>query len=279
MRYQQIPSYCRPCLERLARQAMSLACRPEEENLKKALNWLEELYSPDIPPPVIASHLHRRVKKYCASKDPYAPLKEKEIEIAQKMAKVLLPAYQGSLRKLLYFALLGNAIDFFRPTEEIEKALREGLKLALDESEKVAHKLQKASSFLLLTDNAGEVFFDLPLLSYLKERGLEVFYGVKPKPIQNDLSLPDLERLNLSLPAKVISTGAEMVGLSLSEASKEFKEIYFGVDLVMAKGMGHFETLSAEPGREIIFALCAKCVPVARALRVELNDYVLFAKR
>lgn len=257
---------------------MSLACDPSEENLKLALRWLEELYSPETPPPIIASHLHRRIKKHCQNEDPYAPLKEKEIEIARRMAPKLLPAYEGDLKKLLHFSLLGNAIDFFRPPEEVEAAFKEGLKLALDESDEIARRLGEARSFLLLTDNAGEVFFDLPLLSFLSERGLEVFYAVKPKPIQNDLSLPDLERLGLEIPAKVVSTGAEMVGLSLSEASPAFRELYFRVDVVAAKGMGHFETLSASPGREIAFLLCAKCVPVAKALGVDLNDYVVALK-
>ncbi len=275
MPYQQIPSYCKPCLERLARQAMTLACHPSEENLKLALKWLKELYSPDIPPPIIASHLHRRVKKYCQNEDPYAPLKQKEIEVARRMASQLLSFYQGDLQKLLFFSLLGNAIDFFRPPEEIEAAFKEGLKLARDDSKEVLERLSKARSFLLITDNAGEVFFDLPLLAHLKERGLEVFYAVKPKPIQNDLSLPDLERLDLKIPAKVVSTGAEMVGLSLHEAAPSFKELYFAVDVLAAKGMGHFETLSTSAGREIIFLLCAKCIPVARALGVNLNDYVL----
>ncbi len=276
MRYRQLPSYCKPCLEGLARQAMSLACGPEEENLRLALDWLEELYHPELPPPVIASRLHRRIKSYCANEDPYAPLKKKEMEIARRMAEKLLPAYEGDIKGLLLFSLLGNTLDFFRPPEEAEAAFKKGLKLAFDQSDEVTEKIKRACSVLLLTDNAGEVFFDLPLLRFLKEAGLRVFYAVKPKPIQNDLSLKDLKELGLDLPAEVISTGAEMVGLSLSEASPEFKKIYFGTEVVLAKGMGHFETLSSSPGREVAFLLCAKCVPVARALKVEINDYVIF---
>ena len=78
----------------------------------------------------------------------------------------------------------------------------------------------------------------------------------------------------MEVPAQVVSTGAEMVGLMLSYASEEFKKLYFSADVVVAKGMGHFETLGNEPGREIFLLLCAKCVPVARALGVSLNAYV-----
>ena len=274
MPYRQLPEHCRPCLERLARQAINLACEPTEENLRQALSWLDELYSPDLPPPVIASHLHRRVKKFCGNEDPYAPIKERELALAREMAPRLLPSYEKDLRGLILFSLLGNAIDFFRPPEEVEEAFRKGVTLALDHTQELILRLDEAKSFLLLTDNAGELYFDLPLLSRLKERGLEVFYAVKPRPIQNDLSLPDLEKLGVEVPAQVVSTGAEMVGLMLSYASEEFKKLYFSADVVVAKGMGHFETLGNEPGREIFLLLCAKCVPVARALGVSLNAYV-----
>lgn len=274
MLYRQLPEYCRPCLERLARQAVSLACEPSEENLHQALAWLDELYSPDIPPPIIASHLHRRVKKFCANEDPYAPIKERELALARKMAPRLLPAYEKDIRGLVLFSLLGNALDFFRSPEEVEEALSKGLTLALDHTGELLLRLKGARSFLLLTDNAGELYFDLPLLSRLKEEGLEVFYAVKPRPIQNDLSLKDLEKLGVEVPAQVVSTGAEMVGLSLAYASQEFRELYLAADVVVAKGMGHFETLGNEPERELFLLLCAKCVPVAKALGVELNSYV-----
>ncbi len=276
--YRQLPKYCRPCLERLARQAISLACQPTEENLNLALSWLDEFYSPDLPPPVIASRLHRKVKRFCQNDDPYAPIKEKEIALARRFAERLLPRYEGGLAKLIHFSLLGNAIDFFRPPEETEKAFLSGLTLTLDHTSELVTRINNARTVVLLTDNAGEVFFDIPLLSKLKDLGCQVFYAVKPKPIQNDLSLPDIEKLGLELPAQVVSTGAEMVGLTLEEASPEFKELYFSSDVVVAKGMGHFETLSSNPRRLVFFILCAKCVPVAEALGVNLNDYVVLKK-
>ncbi|OAG28207.1 damage-control phosphatase ARMT1 family protein [Thermodesulfatator autotrophicus] len=277
--YKQIPEYCRPCLERLAKQAMGLACGEEPEKISKALSWLDELYDENISPPVIASELHRRVKKYCQHEDPYAPLKAKEIEIGQKIAEIYGKDFQKGFRERLLFSLLGNTIDFFRPPEEIEEVLKTGITLAIDHIAEIENHLKKTQTVILLTDNTGEVFFDIPLLSWLTDQGYETYYAVKPKPIQNDLSLPDLEKLNLKIPAKVITTGAEMVGLDLNYASEEFRRLYFEADLVLAKGMGHFETLSMKAQRNnIAFLLCAKCVPVARALEVSLKSYVVFWK-
>ena len=275
VRYQQVPEHCRPCLERLAKQAMELACGDGPEKIEKALAWLSELYHPEIPPPIIASKLHRRIKAFCENEDPYRPLKEREIEIARRMAQHLRSRYGSSFEELLLFSLLGNAIDFFRSPEEIEKALEQGVKLAIDHRPKIASLLAQAKQLLFLTDNAGEVFFDLPLLKWLAQKGPQTFYVVKPSPIQNDLSLADLTHLQLSLPVPVVNPGTEMVGLDLREAAPEFQALFWQSDLILAKGMGHFETLSEESHPGLCFILCAKCYPVSRALQVDLNSYVI----
>lgn len=275
--FRQDVRYCRPCLERLARQAMDLACPGQEEGQTLVLKWLEELYAPELPPPLIASRLHLKVKAHCQNPDPYLPLKEKEMAVARRLARELRPHYQGGLADLLSFSLLGNAIDFFRPPEEIEAAFREGVRLSVDHRSAVLKALEEARVVLYLTDNAGEVFFDLPLLEALAQKGLKVYYAVKPEPLQNDLCLDDLKRLGLSLPVEVVSTGAKIVGLLLEEASPAFRELYQEADLIFAKGMGHFETLSHGPRLErLVFMLCAKCVPVSTALEVPLHSYLCF---
>ncbi len=275
MRYRQIPSYCLPCLQRLVKQAVTLACGEDREKEELALSWLNEIYRPELPPPVIASHLHRRIKELCRNPDPYKPLKTKEIEIARRMASLLREKYRSTFEDLLLFALLGNAIDFFRPPEEIERAFRDGVKLSLDHRPQIKALLPQARLILLLADNAGEIFFDLPLLEWLAAEGFEAFYVVKPVPIQNDLSLEDIKNLGLELPVPVISSGVEMVGLDLDEAPEDFRRLFFRADLVLAKGMGHFETLSTVSHPGLCFLLCAKCVPVARALGIELHSYAV----
>ncbi len=278
--FKQIPKHCRPCLERLARQAANLACPEDKKALDLVLSWLYELYDPTLPPPLIASRLHLRVKKHFKVYDPYKPLKEKEMAVAQRLAQELLPHYQeNGLEGLLALALLGNAIDFFRPLDEIERAFRQGVSLTIDHRKSVVKALDKAKSIVYLTDNAGELFFDLPLLRALADKGIELYYAVKPEPLQNDLCLDDLKGLDISLPVPVVSTGARIVGLLLEEASPEFVKLYEKADLIFAKGMGHFETMSAAPRLEhVVFMLCAKCIPVSTALEVPLNSYVCFWK-
>jgi uncharacterized protein with ATP-grasp and redox domains len=127
---------------------------------------------------------------------------------------------------------------------------------------------------LYLADNAGEQFFDRPLVSSLRRRGWRVVYAVKAGPIQNDLTLADLEASGLRDALEpVVDTGARTVGLELHGVSPGFRELYGAARLIVAKGMGHFETMSRLSDPRVWFLLQAKCNPVARALGVNLNAF------
>jgi hypothetical protein len=126
-----------------------------------------------------------------------------------------------------------------------------------------------------LADNAGEVFFDLPLVKRL-EGYAPVTYVVKKSPVQNDITLSDLKKFGLDkeLPG-VITTGTDTPGVDMAMASDEFKSEFEAADLVLAKGMGYWETLSElKPLGKVFHLLRAKCKPVADSLGVELNSYV-----
>ena len=62
----------------------------------------------------------------------------------------------------------------------------------------------------------------------------------------------------------VVATGTDTVGLILQECSKRFLALYESADLVVAKGMGHAETLT-ELNLKTPHALLlrTKCNPVA----------------
>jgi uncharacterized protein with ATP-grasp and redox domains len=50
--------------------------------------------------------------------------------------------------------------------------------------------------------------------------------------------------------------------------SPAFRELYDQAQIILAKGMGHFETMSMLPDPRLYFLLQAKCRPVAEALGV-----------
>ena len=103
-----------------------------------------------------------------------------------------------------------------------------------------------------------------------------VTYVVKDSPVQNDITRADLEKFGLAreLPC-VITTGTDTPGVDMSMASDEFKAEFDAADLVLAKGMGYWETLSELPPQgKVFYLLKAKCKPVADSFGVTLNSYV-----
>jgi hypothetical protein len=145
----------------------------------------------------------------------------------------------------------------------------------VDDSEHLEAKLRNASRVLYLADNAGELYFDLPLVKWMK-RFAQVIYVVKPSPVQNDLTLKDVKRSGLEAEfGRIMSTGVASPGIVFSLASAQFKREFESADLVFAKGMGHYEALSElSPEERFFYCLKAKCQPVADSLGVPVNSYV-----
>jgi len=108
------------------------------------------------------------------------------------------------------------------------------------------------------------------LVEQLKNMGLTVTAAVKGGPIINDALLEDAEVSGMNKIAdKVITTGADVVGLALKEVSAEFLTAYDSVDLVFAKGMGYAETLTEyKLKRPHALLFRTKCNPVANSFGV-----------
>jgi uncharacterized protein with ATP-grasp and redox domains len=183
--------------------------------------------------------------------------------------------YKGELQGCLKLAAAANAIDFFREPGSIKADIRKSVNFAVDDSEQFEAKLKNANKVLYLADNAGEFYFDLPLVKWMKQFA-RVTYVVKPSPVQDDLTLEDVTRSGLESEfGKVISTGIASPGLVFSLASAQFKRAFESADLIFAKGMGYYEALSELPAEgKFFYCLMTKCQPVADSLRVPINSYV-----
>lgn len=269
---------CYPCLQKLIQQAAELGSEePEarEKAVEMARRELEVNFSLDKVSIVIAGKLHRAVKEATGNPDPYRVLKEREMAMAREIYAAVAPRYRDGFKGYLELAVLGNSIDFFRPLEEAKADMQKHVAFAIDDSAALQARLPQARSILYLADNAGECYFDLPLVQYLRQFA-RVVYAVKDEPVQNDLALEDLRRAGLEKElGPVITTGSATPGIDLAQASPAFKEEFERADLVVAKGMGYYESLSELPPRgRIFYCLMAKCPPVAASLGVPLHSYI-----
>ena len=284
---------CYECLQRLISQAVGLAT--EDASLGKhvageAHRILEEEFSYSRLCIVVASRIHRVIREMTGTYDPYRAMKEREMRLAGELYSELSPrlgevalgggGVQGDsrrdgLRGHLELAAAANAIDHFRELEIIREDLRRPVRFAIDDVARLATKLGKAKKVLYLADNAGEIYFDLPLVKRLMQDA-EVIYAVKPEPVQDDLTLEDVRETGLAREfGRVISTGVASPGVIFSQASAEFREEFESADLVFAKGMGHYEALSELDAEGRVFhCLKVKCQPVADSIGVPLGSYV-----
>lgn len=269
---------CYECLQRLAYQAAELATNDEQIKagaIEESLKLLRDNFSYDKVSIVIATKIHDVIKEVTQNPDPYREMKDKEIAVARELSNEIRLECENDFRDCLKLAALGNTIDFFRPLDVIKKDIRGRVDFAVDDSKQFEAKLKDASKVLYLADNAGEVFFDLPLVRWMRQLA-PVVYVIKASPVQDDITLEDVRRAGLEAElGEIITTGTATPGIDFSVASAQFKHEFAIADLVFAKGMGYYESLSELPAEgRIFYCLMAKCQPVADSLKVPVNSYV-----
>ncbi len=130
-----------------------------------------------------------------------------------------------------------------------------------------------SKQILFLTDNAGEVVFDLLFIKQLLTHGHRVTLVGRGQPAVNDMTKKDLEELlkrnevaqyfqgivDWRERLSVISSGSGLAGTNLREATPEFLQAWLDSDIRIAKGQGNFETLSNNVlTRDIFYLFLAK---------------------
>jgi len=269
---------CYECLKRLIDQAANLATHSETlraRAIAEGRHILDEHFSPDCTSITIATKVHAAIKSITANPDPYRIMKDIEISVSWQLYEELKSIYNGSFLGLLKLAALGNAIDFFRPIDQIKADMRDDISFDVNMSKEFETRLRSAVKVLYLADNSGEVYFDLPLMRWMQQFS-NVTYVVKSEPVQNDITVEEIEKAGLIEDFPDIgTTGTATPGVIFDQASDTFKQSYSNADIIFAKGMGYYESLSELPadGR-IFYCLKAKCQPVADSLNVPLYSYV-----
>ncbi len=227
------------------------------KTLSAILRFLAEEFKPTANPAYLGTKRDRLIRKITGNPDPYKQKKQlsnkKALEVIPLAKSIVSKETSSELRfrKACLSAIVGNIMEFDLPDNpfkftDLEKLIQQAEKdLALDEIPQIFNKAKKAKRVLYLTDNAGEIALDTLLVQELKNLGVHVTVAVKDGPILNDATLKDAQIVGMDKVAdEVISTGSDAVGLFPNECSDEFLDIYNSVDFVVAKGMGHAETLT-----------------------------------
>jgi uncharacterized protein with ATP-grasp and redox domains len=258
------------------------------KTLSAVLGFLAEEFKPTANPADLGTKRDRLIRKITGNPDPYKQKKQlsnqKALEVLPLAQRIVLKETSPELRfrKACLSAIVGNIMEFDLPDNpfkftDLEKLIQQAEDdLALDEIPQIFNKAKKAKRVLYLTDNAGEIALDTLLVQELKNLGAHVTVGVKDDPILNDATLEDAKIVGMDKVADdVISTGSDAVGLFPEECSDEFLDLYNSADLVVAKGMGHAETLTElELPVPHALLLRTKCSTVANHFKVDTGKNI-----
>ena len=258
------------------------------KTLSAILSLLAEEFKPTANPAYLGTKRDRLIREMTANPDPYKQKKhlsnQKALEVLPVAQSVVSKETSPELRfrKACLCAIVGNIMEFDLPDNPFKFADLENLiqdaetDLAIDEISQIFNKVKKSKNILYLTDNAGEIVLDTLLVQELKNLGANVTVAVKAAPILNDATLEDAKIVGIDKVAdKLMSTGSDSVGLVPDECSEKFLALYRSVDFVVAKGMGHAETLTElELPVPHALLLRSKCITVANHFNVDTGKNI-----
>ncbi len=282
---------CASCL--LHRGYLEILESTKDTNLQfKAMSAFLRLLAKEFKltanPAHVGTKRDRLIREITGNPDPFKIRKK----ISNKKALETLPlakrlvlsgtSPESRFRKACLTSIVGNIMEFDIPDNpfqftELEELIQEAENdLAIDEISLIFDKAKKAIQILYLTDNAGEIAFDTLFVQELKKLGAHVTVAVKSGPILNDATMEDAQIVGMDKIAnEILTTGSDSVGLIIKECSNEFLNIYNSVDFVVAKGMGHAETIT-ELKLSVPHALLlrTKCCTVANHFNVNTGKNI-----
>lgn len=176
--------------------------------------------------------------------------------------------------------LLDTGVHGYEPPRELLIDHILSTPITIDHTRQVYTILSKGGKNILwLFDNAGEAVLDTVLIDLLRQYGNKVIGAAKEEPgFQNDLTISDAEYAGLSeYVDKIISTGYSGASIHLESVSDEFKKVLRDSDIIVAKGMAHFEYISTlDLDKPVLFLLVPKCHTLSDVLGVPRGTYVAF---
>ena len=270
---------CYPCFLRQALSAARRTGASEKKQRQILLLTMQELqHIPEgATPPEMAWQVHRIVREQTQTGDPFHGAKQQATDEALRLyphLKQLVKTAKDPLEMAVRIAIAGNIIDLgaadsYDLQSNLDRALAQDF--AINNLLALKHEIESVSSILYLADNAGETVFDRVLIETLKK---PVTYVVKAGPIINDATREDAVAAGLEPVADIIDNGSQAPGTLFSQCSADFRQLFEQAELIIAKGQGHYESLSDVPG-PIFFLLKAKCGVIARNLDIAEGDIVV----
>ena len=284
---------CIPCILGVRIKEMINAGKRDSRLALQLMEYFAEILRKGVDEGTIASSM---LYNWLIEKVPEVVKYYKKLKLDMiNRAMDSLPVYEGLLdglegydefRMAVKIAALGNLFDTGVMGHEspaslsVEDILQ--ARISLDHTKKLYGLVKKGGlKIVYLLDNASEAVLDTILIDLLRRYGNHVVAVAKEEPgFQNDLTVDDAIYAGIDRVAdELISTGTNSSSIFLDKISQELIEKLEESDLVIAKGMAHFEYMSLVqdklPAGTIFYILVPKCQPVARAAGGEKGTIVV----
>jgi uncharacterized protein with ATP-grasp and redox domains len=292
---------CLTCLVTIADEILHVSTTDPKVHLlgmKMTYEILKDFRDIDLPTSV-ANKIYRMILELTQNPDPFKEVKDQSNSLARNVMErirthISMPSDPYTrFYRALSAAIAGNVIDFGTAGHSIElnidfleqiyyQIATEGF--AIDHSINLFNALTKGKEILYFADNAGEIYFDWFVLDQIKSRGVKTILVVKGAPISNDATLDDVtDPIFREVVTKIITTGTNALGVSLSECSPELRAYLQKVDYIIAKGQSNFETLfyyhKEFTQKPIYFIFRTKCSCIARFIGLTIGKNIVLQKK
>ncbi len=242
-------------------------------------------------PASLSIQLYQQLYIAANNMDPFQMLKKISNQAAKKASpfiKMKIEKLEGyeQFRAAIAASITGNVIDYntagHEPDlDELEKLFEEIIQVGfrIDDSKALWDRLGESSETLsFLADNAGETYFDIPLLQIMKDKGWKIYYIVKGQPMINDATEEDVRGTEIDQLADIRTTGAWAHGTPRKWVSEEFIKLISDSQIVISKGQANIETfpeIQEELEVETYYLLKGKCPHISRALGANKGDNII----
>ncbi len=287
----RIGPICPACL--LSRAYMeSMFVTDDEELIFKAvgvaLKVLAERYFTRGINAHIATEMHRKVYEVLGVEDPYKEVKERANRVAMEnlpIIKAFVKNQEDIFKASAIASIIANTFDYGVMGHKVEdedfltffiREFKKGLRINdLDEIRELCR-----GKVVYLTDNCGEIVIDTLFMDEIKKICERLTVVVRGKPIISDATLEDALAVGVDKIAdEILTNGKGAIGIIEEELPPETLERLESADIIIAKGMANYESLSESRFKPIAFLLKAKCEPIARDIGVNVGDMVAMLRR
>lgn len=262
-------SRCIACI--LSKQERKIRKHSDEQKKKEYIRQILKIlyeYGTKECAPMVEKRVKDIYKEYYEEDVDYPALKhrynqymlEKEAEIRTHIQK------NNDIETCIKYVCAGNYIDF-GATNKIDDQLLQGLldkvnelKISKKEVAYLEAELSRAKNLLYITDNCGEIVLDKIFIEELqkKYKNLKITAMVRGGIASNDATMEDAKEVGLTQVVPVIENGAAIMGTVKEQLNEDAKQKIKEADVIIAKGMGNFESMYQE-GMNPYYLLLCKC--------------------